>query len=123
MYRILLPLTPQDATESAGPEKLERIGEARVQRAVTKPFVLEGKDLEINAAAPSGEMRIEILDAAGKPIPGFTLAEAEPLDGKDGVRLRPRWSSRSPGSLEGRTVRLRFTLENARLYACRVTKE
>jgi hypothetical protein len=44
-------------------------------------------------------------------------------DGKDGLRLQPRWSSRSPGSLEGRTVRLHFTLKNARLYAFRVTKE
>jgi hypothetical protein len=89
---------------------------------VTKPFVLEGKDIAINAAARSGEMVIEILDAAGQPIPGFTRADAEPLDGKDGLRLRPRWSSRSPASLEGRTVRLRFTLKNASLYAFRVTK-
>ena len=99
--------------------------EAADERAtlLTRPFVLEGKDLEINAAARSGEMTVEILDAAGKPIPGFTRAEAEPLDGKDGLRLRPRWSSRSPGSLKGRTIRLHFTLKNASLYAFRVTEE
>ena len=38
-------------------------------------------------------------------------------EGADELRLTPKWTSGSLLSLQGRTVKLRFTLQNAKLYA------
>ena len=62
-------------------------------------------------------VRVEILDEAGNPIPGFTLGEADAL-GATGVAQIARWRGRADvGSLAGRAVRLRFHLKNVKLYA------
>ncbi|MBI4605401.1 MAG: hypothetical protein HY721_25840 [Planctomycetes bacterium] len=85
---------------------------------LTKPFRLEGDRLEVNADARDGRAIVEVLDGDGDPIEGFARSDAEPLHGMDGLRLRPRWSGKeSLDTLVGRLVRLRFHLENAKLYA------
>ena len=61
-----------------------------------------------------------MLDAAGKPIAGYTLDEACGYRGADALRLEPRWKDRLDlEALEGRDIRLQFQLQNARL--CRKT--
>jgi len=77
---------------------------------VTKPFRLEGDKLEVNVDAKAGSVRIELLDESGGAIPGFLLTSK----GADKLRLTPKWDM---SKLKGRTVRLRFGLQNARLYA------
>ena len=68
-----------------------------------------------------GEVITEVLDEAGRPIPGFTRNEAKPVRGRDGLRLRPAWSAgKDLSSLGGQVVRLKFHLRNARLYAFQV---
>ena len=60
---------------------------------------------------------MEIQDAAGKPIPGYTLAECPEIFGDD-LALVVRW--RKGGDvrpLAGKPVRLRFVLQDADLYA------
>jgi hypothetical protein len=84
---------------------------------LTRPLTFAGKQLFVNAAASAGELRVELQDEAGKPIPGFTLADAEPISG-DGVRLPVRWRGGADlEKLAGQPVRLRFHLKQARLYA------
>ncbi len=70
----------------------------------------------VNLRAPVGEMRAELQDDAGQPIPGFHLADCTPTRG-DGEVLSVRWQN-SPqlGKLAGKPVRVRFRLTNGALY-------
>jgi hypothetical protein len=69
--------------------------------------------------ADYGEVRVELLDAAGDPLSGFERAACHPV-AEDSVDAPVRWAG-APAlrALGGRPVRLRFTLANARLYAYR----
>ena len=80
---------------------------------LTEPFVLPAGDLFLNAAcSPSGHVSVELLAASGA-----SLAVSAPVTG-DAVRLPVHWRKRyDPAAEIGRPVRLRFTLENAELYA------
>ena len=67
-------------------------------------------------------MSVEVLTIDGEPIPGFTREEHLPMEQTDGLRLESRWKSQADLSrLKGRTVRLKFTLSHARLFAFQVT--
>ncbi len=86
----------------------------------TKPLKFTGKKLELNfATSAAGSVRVEVQDAAGKPLPGFTLDEAPELFG-DKIDGPYSWKSgEDVSSLAGKTVRLRFVLRDADLYAYR----
>jgi hypothetical protein len=85
---------------------------------VTKPFTLEGRTLQVNVDAPRGIFAVDVLNDAGKTIAGY---EGEQYDAVDQLRLQPRWKRHGDLSpLVGRTVRLRFRLQNADLYAFQV---
>ncbi|MHC4324344.1 MAG: hypothetical protein ACYSUX_08735 [Planctomycetota bacterium] len=84
----------------------------------TKPFKLEGDTLQVNIDAGKGRFYVELLDADGKPIPGFTVRQAKVFSNVDELRLEPQWNSRKDlSSLKGKTIRLKFYLYNAKLYA------
>ena len=84
---------------------------------VTRPFILPAGELFVNARAEYGEVVIEVLDEGGRPLDGYTSVPLE----QDSVSLQVLWSEgRKLAGLEGRTVSLRFSLSNARLYAFRV---
>ena len=88
---------------------------------LTRPFVLEGRGLELNLDASFGRVAVEVQDAEGRPLPGLTLADCQVLGGVDALRCQPRWAGdRDLASVGGRTVRLRFELRDAHLYAFRV---
>jgi len=85
---------------------------------VTKPFELHRSKLQINVDAKNGEVSVEVLDEAGKPMPGFTQDEAKLFKAVDDLRLQPRWKGQSDlAALKGKVVRLKFHLKNAKLYA------
>ena len=94
-------------------------------RVVTKPFVLRGKVLEVNADATfcpgdephskKGSVVVEALDSEDQ-----VLAESEPIS-EDGVALRATWKGgHGLGGLVGRVIRLRFTMRMAKLYAFQI---
>jgi hypothetical protein len=87
---------------------------------VTKPFVFDGGEVQINYIAwPRGEIRVEIQDAKGQPIKGFTLNDCKPLRG-DEIDHPVTWQSGlTPGHLAGTPVRLRFQLKHADLFSFR----
>jgi len=88
---------------------------------VTKPLRFAGRQLELNyATSAPGSVRVEIQDAAGTPIPGYTLREAIPIIG-DETRRGAAWKKAGSdvSSLAGRPIRLRFVLKDADLYALR----
>jgi hypothetical protein len=85
---------------------------------LTKPLVFQGEQLTINfSTSAAGSIRVEIQDAAGKPVPGFSLADCPEVFGDELHRV-VRWQGGSDvGTLAGRPVRLRFVLADADLFA------
>jgi len=88
--------------------------------AVTHPLIFEGAALELNVAA-SGSVRVGLLDTDGQPIAGFSSDASLPIT-TDATHCRVRWQGGDDvSSLAGRAIRLRFELEDARLYAFQFT--
>ena len=88
--------------------------------AVTVPLTFEGDRLVLNYATSAvGSVRVEIQDAQGRPVPGFSLEEADELYG-DETQRTVTWSNRKDvSSLAGRPVRLRLVMKDADLYSFR----
>ncbi|MBN2296407.1 MAG: DUF1559 domain-containing protein [Pirellulales bacterium] len=86
----------------------------------TKPLVFTGKELVMNfSTSAAGSVRIEIQDAAGKPIPGFTLDDCPEIFG-DQIDQVVAWQQGSDVSkLAGQPIRLRFIMKDADLYSIR----
>lgn len=86
--------------------------------ALTRPFTAAGRKLCLNfATSAAGSVRIEVLSADGTPLPGFSDDSAPEIFG-DSVHYPITWvSDRSWSQLAGQAVRLRFTLQEADLYA------
>lgn len=85
---------------------------------VSRPLTFRGNRLELNCStSAAGSVRVEIQDADGAPIRGFTLADCpeiygdridQPVNWTGGVELK---------TLMGRPLRLRFVMQDADLYA------
>jgi len=86
----------------------------------TKPLKFSGKELRLNYSTSAvGAIRVEIQDADGKAIPGFALEDCVEIFG-DKLDGPVRWELHSDvSSLAGRSVRLRFVMSDADLYAFR----
>ena len=87
---------------------------------LTKPLTFTGKELEINyRTSAAGSVRVELQDAAGKPLPGYTLDDCPEIIGDEIERI-VRWKAGSDVSkLAGQPVRLRFAMKDADLFAIR----
>ncbi|OHE80513.1 MAG: hypothetical protein A2107_04055 [Verrucomicrobia bacterium GWF2_62_7] len=85
---------------------------------VTKPFKFTGSKLTLNfATSAAGDVRVEIQDASGKPLPGFKLDDCPPIFG-DAIERTVIWKNGSDVSaLAGKPVRLRFVLKDADLFS------
>ncbi len=85
---------------------------------VTKPLVFHGDELVLNfATSAAGSIRIELQEADGTPIPGFTLDDAPPIFGDDTARVAPWKNGGHLAEFAGAAVRLRIQLEDANLYS------
>ena len=91
--------------------------------AITRPLSFSGSKLVLNyRAAPKGSLRVELQDAGGQPIEGFTAAESHRLSG-DALDAVATWSKDADlESLAGQPLRLRFVLNDAELFAFRFSK-
>lgn len=87
---------------------------------ITKPFTFEGSRLELNfsTSAPGG-VRVELQDAAGQPLPGYTLDDARELIGDEIERTCSWRGGESVAALRGQPVRLRFVLKDADVFSFR----
>ena len=85
---------------------------------VTKPIRFKGRQLSLNfATSAAGGIRVEIQDAAGRPLPGFSLDDCVLVFG-DSLERRVTWKNGSDlSALTKQPVRLRFALEDADLFA------
>lgn len=84
---------------------------------VTKPLTFAGSKLALNIKS-QGRTRVEVQDAAGKPLPGLTLDDCLPITG-DQIEHVVSWRGGDLGAIAGKPVRLRFELENADLFSMR----
>lgn len=88
--------------------------------ATTRPFRFSGSRLHVNVKSDFGKLRVEVLDDAGNPIAGYGKSDCRPVE-SDGVHQPVGWKDRDDlAALKGRGIRLRFHLENARLYSYRI---
>ena len=76
---------------------------------------LQGETMTLNVDAAKGVVRVQVLGADNKALPGFALADCEPVIA-DSVAAPLRWK-RPLSALHGQTVRLEFAVRNARLFA------
>lgn len=82
----------------------------------TYVFTLPSPDVYINAAVKKdGWVRVELLDAAGSALPGFSADKCRPITG-DGTALQAKWTSRREKPA-GQNVRIRLTARNASVYS------
>lgn len=85
---------------------------------LTKPFTFKGSRLALNfSTSASGDIYVELTDEKGRPLPGFTMKDCDPIFG-DAIERTVVWKNGSDVSkLEGKTIRIRFKLADADLYA------
>ncbi|MCE9603849.1 MAG: HEAT repeat domain-containing protein [Planctomycetia bacterium] len=87
----------------------------------TKKLRFLGSRLQVNAACAQGTLLVEMCDAAGAPIPGFTFADCDPFIG-DALRHVVSWRGKSDLSgWAGKAMQVRFRLRNGDLYAMQFT--
>ncbi len=88
----------------------------------TPPLVFSGKHLEFNLNASAlGYLTVELQDAQGKALPGYSLAESLPID-RNRLAAAARWSSgKNVGRLTGTPVRLHIAMRSSKLYSFQFT--
>lgn len=87
---------------------------------ITKPLTFSGKELEINyATSAAGEVRVELQDASGKALPGFSLEDCAPIWGDHIARVVKWKGGGDVGVHAGKTVILRFAMSDADLFSLR----
>ncbi len=92
---------------------------ARGGELLTGPFRFSAGDLRVNySTSAAGSLRAELRDGEdNKPLPGYRLRDCVPLIG-DHIERAVQWrGARSAAALAGKTVRLRFALEDADLFS------
>ena len=93
---------------------------------ITRPFVVESDEIIINARAPYGEIRFELVepfleatqgDPEGKTIPGFTQNDCDAFRGDD-IHHKLSWRGNSDlNTLLGKRVMLRVALQHAEIFS------
>jgi hypothetical protein len=84
---------------------------------ITKPLQLSGRQLFVNASAPNGQVLAELIGDDGKPVQGFTRADAVAVTGV-AVRMPVSWKNGGDISAIGaQQVRLKLYLSAAQVYA------
>ncbi len=85
---------------------------------VTRPFRFNGRRLLLNySTSAAGSVRVEIQDSEGKPLPGFTLADAPEVYGDSIEQAVPWKGGADVAELAGKVIRLRFVIRDADLFS------
>lgn len=106
-------------------DRISFVGSRANAEFTTVPFVMPAAELQLNAAIPAPErpfakqqayVMVGILDDQGTVVPGFEPEKCA-LQNVDQIDLPLRWGDRSARELSGRSIRLRFYLRSANIYA------
>ena len=107
--------------EPAPDAPVRRVYPGATPSVTTRPVRFSGGYLFVNADARGGELRVEVLDEAGRVIAPFTAANCRPVR-DDATRAAVAWNGASLAALAGEAVRFRFVTKHARLYAFWVSR-
>ena len=89
--------------------------------ATTLPLVFEGDKLVLNIKATGGT-KVAITNESGKEIPGFSMADCDPIK-TDSIRHVVSWKgSNSLTQLAGKAVRLKFQMQDTKLFALQFSR-
>lgn len=85
----------------------------------TEPFQLTGEAMTVTADVETGgALRVEVLDARGKPVPGFGLEDCDAVT--DSVTDHPvTWGGADLAQLYRARVSFRFEIKDAKLFSMR----
>lgn len=84
---------------------------------LTEPLSFDGRYLFVNADI-KGRLLVEVLDASGKVIPGFSKKESIVMSLQNSTRQMIAWKGHKDlSSLGSRPVQLRFYLTDGHLYS------
>lgn len=82
----------------------------------TKPFVMTGDSLFINADARDGEIQVELLTPEGSPVSGFERSQSSPIR-ENGFTIPLRWTSGlSTANLFEKKIKIKFYLKQAEIF-------
>lgn len=89
----------------------------------TKLLKFTGKRLSLNyATSAAGSLRVELRNASGQPIPGFSLADADELFG-DTVDQTASWNNSTDVSrVAGEAVQVHFAIGDGDLFSFQFTE-
>ncbi len=91
---------------------------------VTRPLLFAGNRLTINyATSAAGSIRVEIMDADGKAVPGFAAQDAAEIFGDQTDRVVKWQEAADVSQFAGEPIRLRFVLKDADLFSFRFRAE
>ena len=90
--------------------------------ASTGSFAAQGPNptwaqLYKNVKDGEGEVRVELQDEQGRTIPGYSSEECNPIKGQLADRAVSWAGGKDFRALNGRSVRIKFVLRNARLFS------
>jgi hypothetical protein len=90
---------------------------------LTRPLAFSGGRLELNVdCGAGGHVDVELQSLDGKPIPGYSLADADRVY-HNNLRKVVTWKGQSDlEKLAGRPLRLRLVLRSCKLYALQFPK-
>ena len=84
----------------------------------TKPLTFAGSQLTVNyATSAAGTLKVEMRNADGSPIPGFTLADSEELFGDSTAQIVSWKNGSDVSQLARKPIRLHFELQDGDLYS------
>ena len=115
-----------DAGVSTGLATLRRDGFVSMRAGnkegflTTEKLSFDGKYFFVNAdvKAKGAQLKVELLDADGNPIPGFTKRDCVVMRGADKTKQLITWKGKKDlGELKGSTIRAKFYLTRGDLYA------
>lgn len=85
---------------------------------ITKPLTFQGRNLFINySTSAKGFVKVEIQNESGTPLSGFDLSASKDIYGDELDRIVSWNGVTDLSSLAGQTVRLRFSIRDADLFA------
>ncbi len=91
--------------------------ESAMGEVTTRLLSVKGNRLQINGRCREGGwIKVELLDSAGKPLPGFALDDCNAFEG-DSIRHAMTWQANANVSCPSKPIRLRIVLSSAELFA------
>lgn len=90
---------------------------------VSRRLRFSGRTLSVNySTSAGGQLRVELQDADGRPLPGYSVADCRSLVG-DAIEQPVTWVQGSDiSAMAGRPVRLRIVIRDADLYSIRFSR-